>query len=221
MTESTDEEEPKSFIGYVRVSTKQQIAGNSLSYQKEAIESYCKNNKIKLVKIYADEGISAFKERPSFNACMNQLRNNPSINGVVVNELSRFGRSTVELISLITEIDQLKKEFVSLKESFDISDKMGRLVLTVLSAIADYERDLIRERMTAGREFAEAKGTRSGLPCHRPLKEIPWDKVKKWRKVKMSWTMIAKLLSNDAENIEYSITHQTLIKHARGKGLIK
>ena len=99
----------KSFIGYVRVSTKQQISGNSLSYQKEAIEAYCKISNIALVKIYSDEGISAYKERPSFKACINQIRNNSTINGVVVNELSRFGRSTVELISLITEIDQLAK----------------------------------------------------------------------------------------------------------------
>jgi len=107
----------KSFIGYVRVSTKQQISGNSLSYQKEAIETYCKINNIALVKIYSDEGISAYKERPSFKACINQIRNNSTINGVVVNELSRFGRSTVELISLITEIDQLGKQFVSIKNA--------------------------------------------------------------------------------------------------------
>ncbi len=217
MSESTDEE-PKSFIGYVRVSTKQQIAGNSLSYQKEAIEKYCKINDINLVKIYADEGISAFKERPAFNACMHQIRDNPEVDGVVVYELSRFGRSTIELISLITEIDQLKKEFVSIKESIDISTKTGRLVLTVLSAIADYERELIKERMQAGREYAEAHGTKSGLPCHRPQKEIPWGTVMKWRKLNMSWTMIAKLLSNDAENPHYSISHQTLIANARRKG---
>lgn len=211
----------KSFIGYVRVSTKQQISGNSLSYQKEAIETYCKINNIALVKIYSDEGISAYKECPSFKACINQIRNNSAINGVVVNELSRFGRSTVELISLITEIDQLGKQFVSIKESINISTNTGKLVLTILSAIADYERELIKERMTAGREYAEDHGTKSGLPCHRPLKEIPWDTVMKWRKLNMSWTMIAKLLSNDAENIEYSITHQTLIKHAKMKGIIE
>lgn len=211
----------KKYVAYIRVSTKQQVSGNSLSYQKEAIESYCKNNNFNLVKIYSDEGVSAYKERPSFKACINQIRTNSLIDGVIVYELSRFGRSTVELISLITEIDQLSKQFVSIKESIDISTKTGKLILTVLSAIADYERELIKERMTAGREYAEDHGTKSGLPCHRPLKEIPWDSVMKWRKLNMSWTMIAKLLSNDAENIEYSITHQTLIKHARGKGLIK
>jgi hypothetical protein len=69
--------------------------------------------------------------------------------------------------------------------------------------------------MTAGREYAEKHGTKSGLPCHRPRKQIHWDTVMKWRDLKMSWAMIAKLLSNDSKHPEYKIIHQTLIKHAK------
>jgi site-specific DNA recombinase len=111
----------KTFIGYIRVSTKQQISGNSLSYQKEAIEPYCESNYIDLVNIYSDEGFSAYKERPQFKTGINQIRTNPRINGIIVNELSRFGRSTIELIQLINEINQLGKQFVSIKESINIS----------------------------------------------------------------------------------------------------
>ena len=168
------------------------------------------------MKIYSDEGVSAYKERPQFRLCLKQLRTNSKIKGVIVYELSRFGRSTVELIQLINEINDLNKEFVSIKDSIDISTKTGKLMLTLLSAIADYERDLIKERMAAGREYAQNQG----VICHRPPKKIDWDKVKKWRKLNMSWTMIAKLLSNDAENPDYSISHQTLIKRAKKEGLL-
>ena len=142
-------------IGYGRVSTKSQIEGNSLNYQKEAIQNYCKINKIELIKIYEDKGLSAYKERPSFQKALKQVRENNDIDGIIVYDLSRFGRSTIQLITTIAEIDQLNKKFISLKENIDISTKTGRLILTILSAIADYERDLIIERMTAGREWAE------------------------------------------------------------------
>ena len=210
----------KKLIGYVRVSTKSQIEGNSLDYQKEAIQNYCKVNKIELIKIYVDEGLSAYKERPSFQMALKQIRENKDIDGIIVYDLSRFGRSTIELISTIAEIDQLNKKFISLKENIDISTKTGRLLLTILSAIADYERDLIIERMTAGREWAELNGSKSGLPCHRPEKKIPWDKVKKWRKYNISFTKIAEILSNDSNHPNYSVSHQTLLKHARERGMV-
>jgi len=210
-----------SLIGYVRVSTNQQLEGNSIQYQKEAIKRYCKLHNKQLIRIYEDLGVSAYKQRPGFQKAIKQLRENPDVCGIIVNELSRFGRSTIELITLINEINQIGKQFISIKESIDLSTKTGQLILTLLSAIADYERELIKERMTAGREYAEIHGSKSGLPCHRPNKEIPWDTVMKWRKYGISWTKIAEILSNDKANPDYQISHQTLIKYAKIKGLIK
>ena len=208
----------ENMIGYCRVSTPAQIEGRSLTIQKESIENYCKNNNINLVKIYSDEGLSAYKERPAFQRTKDILRSDQEIKGIIVNDLSRFGRSTLELITTISEIDMLGKKFISLKESFDLSTKTGKLLLTILSAIADYERELIKERMTAGRAYAEKYGSASGLPCHRPKKYIDWDKVMQWRKYGISFTKIAEILSNDKENPDYSISHQTLIERAREEG---
>jgi DNA invertase Pin-like site-specific DNA recombinase len=208
------------FIGYVRVSTISQTEGNSLDYQKEAIKNYCNSQNIELTKIYGDEGLSAFRTRPAFQQALNRIRQDNDVTGIVVDDLSRFGRSTIELITTITEIDQLCKKFISLKENINITSKTGKLLLTVLSAIADYERDLIKERMAAGRAWARKNGTKSGLPMHRPEKQIPWNEVKKWRKYNISWTKISEILSNDAKHPDYSISHQTLIKHAKKQGMI-
>lgn len=210
----------KRFIAYARVSTIRQTQGTSLQNQETTINTYCTNNNIQLIKTYKDEGISAYTKRLGFQQALTQLRNQSSLNGIIVYDLTRFGRSTIELITTINEIDQLGKEFISIKESIDISTKTGRLLLTMLSAIADYEHAVIKERMMSGREIAKIEGTRSGLPLHRPEKQINWEEVMKLRKYNISWTKIADVLSHDSKNPDYMITHQTLIKHAKKRGLI-
>lgn len=93
--------------------------------------SYCKAKKYNLKRIYKDKGISAFKDRTEFNAAMKELSENENIHGVVVNDLTWFGRSTVDLLTNIVTIKEKGKMFISLKENIDFSDKMGRLLLTV------------------------------------------------------------------------------------------
>jgi len=198
-------------IGYVRISTLKQLEGHSLDNQAEVIENYCKAKNYSLKRIYKDKGISAFKDRPGFNAAMKELSENENIHGVVVNDLTRFGRSTVDLLTNIATIKEKGKTFISLKENIDLSDKMGRLLLTVLSAIAEYERDIIKERMESGKEYAKIHGTKSGKPMHRPTKNIDWEKVRFYREKGISWTKIAEIVGT---------TPPTLIKHARMKGFI-
>jgi site-specific DNA recombinase len=203
--------EKLNLIGYIRVSTIKQLEGHSLDNQKESIEKYCKANNHNLEEIYKDKGISAFKDRPEFNAAMKELANNENIHGVVVNDLTRFGRSTVDLLTNIATIKEKGKTFISLKENIDLSNTMGKFLLTVLSAIAEYERDIIKERMESGKEYAKIHGTKSGKPMHRPPKNIDWDKVRFYREKGISWTKIAEIVGT---------TPPTLIKHARLKGLM-
>lgn len=146
--------EKTNLIGYIRVSTLPQTKGHELDYQKEAIERYCKAHDINIKKIYQDKGISAYKVRPQYEKALEQIINDDSIDGIIVNDLTRFGRSTQELLEHITLIDRKGKKFISIKDSIDISTKTGKLMLTMLSAIADYERETILERMNAGREYA-------------------------------------------------------------------
>ena len=190
--------------GYVRVSTAKQIEGHGLEIQRAAIKQYCAAHDIKLGRIYEDKGLSAFKDRPAFTQMMKALlKDSSEFDGVIVHDLTRFGRSTADLLQRIAQLQQAGKSFISTKENLDISSKTGRLLLAMLSAIAEFEGETIRERLTAGREYAKIHGTKSGKPMNRPYKEIPWKEFDMFRKVGLSYNKIAKHLG---------ISSQTLIK---------
>jgi len=197
------------FIGYIRVSTKTQTKGTSLEYQKEMINKYCQTNDIELVKVFTDKGLSAYKKRPQFDMMISMLLNDNTIHGVVVTDLTRFGRSTMDLLFQINQLQSKGKNFITIKDNFNTETKSGKLLLTMLSAIADFERETIRERMIAGKEWAKIHGTRSGKPMHRPLVNIDWSRVKELRGYGLSWRKTAK---------ELGISTPTLIKRAKEKG---
>lgn len=178
-------------LGYVRVSTIKQLEGGGAKIQEEAIKNYCASQNHKLKKLYADKGVSAYKNRPEFNKLMNDLDKG---DGVIVYDLTRFGRSTQDLLAKIQLLEDRNKKFISTKENIDLSTKTGRLLFTLLSAIAEFEAATIRERMEAGREYAMRHGTRSGKPCHRPEKNIDWKKVDAWLERGLSLNAISKIL---------------------------
>jgi DNA invertase Pin-like site-specific DNA recombinase len=193
-------------IGYVRVSTITQTKGHGIEYQIEAIQRYCKAQGYILNKIYEDRGASAYKYRPKYEQALKKVIEDPEIDGIVVNDLTRFGRSTQELLEHITLIDRKNKRFISIKDNIDISTSTGKLLLTMLSAIADYERQTILERMKAGREYARSQGKKFG----RPKKEIDWEAVKDFRGAGVSWTKTAKRVG---------VSTATLINRSVEKGI--
>jgi len=199
-------------LGYSRVSTVKQLNRHSIDAQKESIRKYCSAHGYQLVQIYSDEGVSAYKERPEHKKMMEQVLNTAEIKGVVVSDITRFGRNTEDLLYQINNIDKKGKKFISIKDNIDISTKIGRLLLGVLSIIADFERETILERMEMGKAYAKIHGTKSGKPMHRPSKKIDWNRVKELRELGMSWTKIA-------PNVQ--TTAPTMLKHARERGLIK
>ena len=143
-------------IGYVRVSTLTQVkVGHSLDFQKEAIKKYCKNNDLILEKTYIERGLSAKKDRPEYDKMMKYIVNNADIKGIIVNDLTRFGRTTSELLTQIEYLKNMDKKFISVKEKIDISTKTGRLILGVLALIADFEHDTILERLQEGRAWLD------------------------------------------------------------------
>jgi DNA invertase Pin-like site-specific DNA recombinase len=200
-------------IGYIRVSTLTQAkTGHSLDFQKEAIEKYCEYEKLELAKpLYIDEGLSAIKDKPKFNEMIKRIFSDDEIKGVIVNDLTRFGRTTEELLLQIKQLDSKGKRFISVKEKIDISTKTGRLLLGILSLIADFERTTITERMQEGKEYAKLHGTKSGKPMNRPKKEIDWAQVKDFREAKISWTKIAKLIK---------VSTPTLINRAKEEDIM-
>jgi len=204
--------ESKNYIGYVRVSTKTQVYGHGLDVQKQAIIDYCKNNNINLVKIYADEGISAVAERPAFKKAMKRLLEDDNIDGLITYDLTRFGRSIVEIHTNINQIREAGKELVIVKHNIVIRKEMDSVMKAMLgffAVFAEFERDIIRERMQAGKERAKIQGTRSGKPMHRPKANIDWNKVRELRRQGLSWSKIAH---------HVGVTPATLINRAKEEG---
>jgi len=138
-----------------------------------------------------------------------KLLSDKTLDGVIVHDLTRFGRSTADLLFQINRLDGNGKLFISIKDNIDISTKTGKLLLGLLSVIADYERETIRERMDAGKEYAKVHGTRSGKPMNRPFAVIDWDKVMELRGYGLSWRKTAK---------QVGVSCTTLIKRAREEG---
>ena len=163
--------ENKVFVGYCRVSIKGQ--SESIQIQKESIKRYADAYNNIISRFYIDDGVSAYKHRPAFEKMIKAMDEYDSI---IVADLTRFGRDTFDLLYQIKILKEQKKQLIFVKQHIDTSGKEGSLLLKMLSAIADYERTQIRERLEAGKEYAKAKGTKSGKPMHRPSITIDWAK---------------------------------------------
>jgi DNA invertase Pin-like site-specific DNA recombinase len=145
---------------YARVSTNHQ--GTDL--QLSDVRSYCNRRGWDIAREYVDVGISGTKEkRPELDELLKHARRR-YFDAVVVWRFDRFARSTRHLLSALEEFKSLGIQFISYQENIDTSSPMGQALFTMVSAVAQLERDLIRERVTAGVRNARAKGKRLGRP---------------------------------------------------------
>ena len=137
-------------IGYARVSTQDQ----NLDLQHAALkDAGCD-------RIY-DDHRSAGRERPGLIAALDQARAGDVI---LVWRLDRLGRSLSDLITIIKELESREIGFRSLTEAIDTTTTGGRLVFHIFGALAEFERELIRERTAAGLASAREKGRVGGRP---------------------------------------------------------
>jgi DNA invertase Pin-like site-specific DNA recombinase len=146
---------------YARVST---LNGQDPEMQLREIREYCKRRNWTVSAEYVDAGISGAKEkRPELDKLLADahLRR---FDAVVVWRFDRFARSVSHLLRALETFRSLGIEFVSLSEQVDTSTPAGKLVFTVLGAVAELERSLITERVRAGLRNARAKGRRLGRP---------------------------------------------------------
>jgi DNA invertase Pin-like site-specific DNA recombinase len=112
---------------------------------------------------------------------------------VVVWRFDRFARSVKQLVLALEEFRALGIDFVSHQESLDTSTPMGRAMFTIIAAIAELERNIIKERVVAGLNYAHTNGTRSGKPIGRPRAIFRHDRVFELRNQDKSWRHIAKI----------------------------
>lgn len=138
-------------IGYARISTKNQ----SINLQEDALKSAgCK-------EIYTDIASGSKSQRPGLDSALAYLREGDTL---VVWKLDRLGRSIQHLIQTIALLNERKIAFKSLQENIDTTSSGGKLIFHMFSALAEFERDLIRERTDAGLKAARARGRLGGRP---------------------------------------------------------
>jgi DNA invertase Pin-like site-specific DNA recombinase len=172
---------------YARVST---LNGQDPQMQLRELRAYCKRRGCKIVREYIDVGVSGGTEkRPELDKLTADAHRR-HFDAVVVWKFDRFARSTSHLIRALETFRSLGVEFVSLSEQIDTSTPAGKLVFTVLGAVAELERSLIGERVRAGLRNARAKGKRLG----RPRKEVNLAQIKHLRDQGASWRAVGTAL---------------------------
>lgn len=138
-------------IGYARVSTDEQ----TLELQQDAL------HEAGAVCIYEDKASGKSADRPELTHCLKALRDGDTL---VVWRLDRLGRNLQDLIRIVNDLETRGIKFKSLKESVDTSGPAGKLVFHLFAALAEFERELVRERTLAGLEAARARGRKGGRP---------------------------------------------------------
>ena len=147
---------------YMRVSTK----GHSQTTETQALalREYAAHRGFQIVGEFRDEGISGSRDsRPALDRLMKDARGR-KFDLIIVARFDRFARSVSHLLRALEEFNHLGLNFVSLSESVDTATPMGKLVFTVLGAVAELERNLTRERVQMGLNRAKKEGKTLGRP---------------------------------------------------------
>jgi DNA invertase Pin-like site-specific DNA recombinase len=146
---------------YARVSTNN---GQDPEVQLGEIREFCMRRDWTTVKEYVDKGISGAKERrPALDNLLADCRRR-AVDCVVVYRYDRFARSLRQLVNALEEFRALGIDFVSLHEGVDTSTPNGRLVFGIFASIAEFERELIRDRVKSGLALAKSRGKCLGRP---------------------------------------------------------
>ncbi len=155
-------------VGYTRVSTVEQTRGGvSLPMQTSKIELYAAlHSDMELVEIISDPGLSAssIEGRPGLKRVLHMVRTK-DIDGVVVMKLDRLSRRTLDMLDMARLMDRNKVALHSITENLDTSTAIGRFFFTLLSALAEMEREMIRERIQSAMDHKRER--------HEPLNGNP------------------------------------------------
>ncbi len=132
--------------------------------QLRELRDYCERRGWEITEEFTDVGVSGAKERrPRLDQLLAGCRRR-RFDAVVVYRYDRFARSLRQLVNALGEFDALGIQFVSLHDGIDTSTRNGRLVVGIFASIAEFERELIRDRVRSGIAAARARGKRLGRP---------------------------------------------------------
>ncbi len=171
---------------YARVSTTDQSTDSQLLDLKR----YVSDRGWQTYQEYCDNGVSGTKDsRPALNELMGDAKKR-KFDAVLVWRFDRFARSTRHLINALEEFKNLGIDFVSYQENIDTSSPLGSAIFTIISAVAQLERDIIAERVKAGLRRAVENGKQLG----RPRVDVDFDRIARLRVQGRAWTEIAREL---------------------------
>jgi DNA invertase Pin-like site-specific DNA recombinase len=173
---------------YARVSTTNH--GQNVSMQTRELREYCQRRSWEIEGEYVDAGVSGAKERrPQLDALLIACRKR-RVDAVVVYRYDCFARSLRQLVNALEEFRSLGIEFISLHEGVDTSTPNGRLVFGIFASIAEFERELIRDRVKSGIAAARSKGKKLG----RPRVSLDLARIAALRASGRSWPQIAEAM---------------------------
>jgi DNA invertase Pin-like site-specific DNA recombinase len=147
---------------YARVSTSSQTTENQLLDLRQTAQRMGYS----IVAEFVDNGISGAKsrcDRPALDQMLKQAAQR-RFDMILCWDISRLGRSLQNLVEILTELQSLKIDLFFQQQGLDTSTSSGRMMFSVFGALAEYERELIRERIIAGQQRAKAQGVKLGRP---------------------------------------------------------
>lgn len=156
--------EGKRCVLYPRVSTEMQVEGYSLEGQKNSLKRFAAREEMQIVNIYEDAGKSgkSIEGRPAFKQMLADIENGMEIDYVLVYKLSRFGRNAADILNSLEFIQSYGVNLLCIEEGIDSSQTSGKLLISVLSAVAEIERENIIEQTMNGRREKARQGEWNG-----------------------------------------------------------
>jgi len=176
---------------YARVST---ANGQNSEMQLAELREFAVKRGWQIAGEYVDKGISGSKERrPQLDRLMADAHQR-KFDAVLVWKLDRYARSLKHLVVALAELEALGVAFVSLRDNLDLSTPSGRLMFQIIGAMAEFERELIRERVKAGLVHARAKGKKLGRPTINRKRDKDAQAIREMRDAGDSYQEIAEEL---------------------------
>ena len=172
---------------YARVSTDKQ----KVDMQLNQLRDFVKRSSWKVYKEFSDEGYTGSNtKRPAFTEMRQEARKR-KFDILLVWKLDRLSRSLKDLINTLDELGHVGINFISYDNNLDTTTPTGKLVFQIIGAVAEFEKDIIRERVVAGLENARQKGKKLGRP---KIHDGILEKAKELRKQGISFRKIEKQL---------------------------